>query len=161
MPWNRSFFPEDNTMKAPFLIGRLLFGGYFLYNGINHFRQTPVLAQYAGSKGVPKPDLAVRATGAAMLIGGTSLLLGIKPKIGALALIGFLVGVSPIMHDFWKAEDPQQRMNDEINFFKNMALVGGAVALAGVEEPWPVSVPVAQPSKIERIKRLVKREIAA
>jgi putative oxidoreductase len=148
-------------MKVPFVLGRLLFGGYFLYNGIHHFQETEMLAQYAGAKGVPKPGLAVKATGAAMLIGGASILLGIKPKLGAMALIGFLAGVSPIMHDFWKAEDPQQRMNDEINFFKNMALVGGAVALAGVEEPWPVSVPVAQPPKLQRIVRAVRKEIAA
>ena len=23
-------------MKVPFLIGRLVFGGFFLYNGVNH-----------------------------------------------------------------------------------------------------------------------------
>ena len=148
-------------MKAPFLIGRLLFGGFFLYNGINHFRNTEALAQYAGAKGVPKPSLAVQATGAAMLIGGASVLLGIKPKIGTAALLGFLIGVTPMMHNYWKAEDQQQRMNDEINFFKNMALAGGAIALAGVEEPWPVSVPVAQPSKMRRIAKAVRREIAA
>ena len=148
-------------MKAPFLLGRLLFGGFCLYNGINHFRNTEMLAQYAGAKGVPKPKAAVRVTGAAMLIGGASILLGIKPKFGAAAVIGFLAGVSPMMHDFWKAEDPQQRMNDQINFFKNMALLGGAVALAGVEEPWPASVPVAQAPKLKRIVRAVKKEIAA
>ncbi len=148
-------------MKAPFLIGRLLFGGFFLYNGINHFRNTQTLSQYAGAKGVPKPDLAVKATGVAMLIGGASVLLGVKPRIGAATLLGFLVGVTPMMHNYWKVEDPQQRMNDEINFFKNMALAGGAIALAGVEEPWPVSVPVAQPSKIQRIAKAVRREIAA
>lgn len=148
-------------MKAPFLLGRLLFGGFFLYNGINHFRKSEMLAQYAGSKGVPKPRAAVMASGAALLIGGTSILLGIKPKIGAAALIGFLAGVSPTMHDFWKAQDPQQRMNDQVNFFKNLALVGGAVALAGVEEPWPVSVPVGQPNKIQRIVRAVRKEVAA
>ena len=148
-------------MKVPFLLGRLLFGGYFLYNGINHFRQTESLAQYAASKGVPQPKVAVLGTGGAMLLGGASILLGVKPKLGAAALIGFLLGVSPLMHDFWKAEDPQQRMNDEINFFKNLALAGGAVALAGVEEPWPVSVPVAQPGKLERLRNLMRREIAA
>src|SRR5436305_3325441 len=88
--------PEVKVMKAPFLLGRLLFGGYFLYNGIHHFQETEMLAQYAGAKGVPKPSLAVKATGAAMLIGGASILLGIKPKLGAMALIGFLAGVSPI-----------------------------------------------------------------
>lgn len=136
-------------MKAPFLIGRLIFGGYFIYNGINHFKNRKMMAQYASSKKVPMADAAVIGSGVALLVGGSSILLGIKPKYGALAVMGFLAGVSPVMHDFWKAEDPQQRMNDMVNFGKNMALLGGALALMGVEEPWPVSVPVAQPRAIE------------
>jgi len=152
--------PEGN-MKAPFLIGRLIFGGYFIYNGINHFKQTETIAQYAGAKKVPRPREAVMATGAMMLLGGTSILLGIKPKYGAAAILGFLAGVSPIMHDFWRAEDPNQRMNDMINFTKNLALMGGAAALMAVEEPWPLSVPVAQPGRIERARKFFRREIAA
>lgn len=132
-------------MKAPFLIGRLMFGGFFIYNGINHLMNRKKLAPYAGAKKVPMPEVAVAATGGLLLIGGASILLGIKPKIGASAIIAFLAGVSPLMHDFWNAEDPQQRMNDMINFSKNLALLGGATALLGVEEPWPASVPVAQP----------------
>lgn len=132
-------------MKVPFVIGRVLFGGFFLYNGINHFKQREGLAQYAKGKNVPLPDVAVVATGAALIIGGASLLLGIKPKIGAAAVAGFLAGVSPVMHNFWNHEDPQQRQIEMIQFSKNMALLGGALALMGVEEPWPTSVPVAQP----------------
>jgi uncharacterized membrane protein YphA (DoxX/SURF4 family) len=132
-------------MKVPFLIGRLIFGGFFIYNGINHFKERKNLAQYAQAKNVPMPDIAVPATGAAMIVGGTSILLGIKPKLGAAAIIGFLAGVSPMMHNFWKAEDPNQRMNDMINFGKNIALLGAALALMSVEEPWPASVPIAQP----------------
>ncbi len=120
-------------MKSAFLIGRLLFGGYFLYSGINHFKQRKMLAQYVSSKYVPKPDVAVIASGAVLVAGGASILLGIKPKLGTAAIIGFLAGVSPLMHDFWRVEDPNQRMNDMINFTKNLALLGGAVALMGVE----------------------------
>jgi uncharacterized membrane protein YphA (DoxX/SURF4 family) len=135
----------SNAMKIPFLIGRLIFGGFFIYNGIHHFQERKNLAQYAGAKKVPLPDVAVPATGAMMIAGGASILLGIKPKLGAAAIIGFLAGVSPFMHDFWKAEDPNQRMNDMINFGKNVALLGAALALMSVEEPWPASVPLAQP----------------
>jgi len=103
------------------------------------------MAEYAKAKNVPLADIAVPATGAALIAGGSSILLGIKPKLGALAIVGFLASVSPTMHDFWKQEDPGQRMNDMINFGKNMALLGAAVALMAVEEPWPASVPVAQP----------------
>lgn len=146
-------------MRAPFLLGRILFGGYFIMSGINHFKKTKELSQYAGMKGVPKPDLAVRASGAVLIAGGASILLGMKPKFGAAAIIGFLAGVSPVMHDFWN-EDAQQRMNDMINFTKNLALVGGATALMAVEEPWPASVSPG-PTVRQRARRMLRESIAA
>jgi putative oxidoreductase len=148
-------------MKAPFLIGRLIFGGFFLYNGINHFRQRKTIAQYAGAKKVPKPDAAVIATGVALTVGGASVLLGIKPKLGTLAIIGFLGGVSPFIHNFWKDEDPGERMHNMVDFTKNMALLGSALALMGVEEPWPASIHIAQPGKLQRLRRAIRREAAA
>jgi putative oxidoreductase len=126
-------------MKALFLIGRIVFGGFFLYNGINHFKQKAALAGYAGSKNVPNPELAVLASGIALAAGGASIILGAKPKLGTLAILGFLATVSPTIHDFWSVADPQQKQNEMINFSKNMALLGAALALAGVEE-WPLSV---------------------
>ena len=132
-------------MKFPFMLGRILFGGFFLYNGINHFKELKGMSQYVGSKNVPNPDIAVAISGAALLLGGSSLLLGVKPKLGAAAVAGFLATVSPIMHDFWSHEDPQRRQSEMINFTKNMALIGAALSLMAVEEPWPASLPVAQP----------------
>ena len=148
-------------MKAPFLLGRLIFGGFFLYNGINHFQHRKEMAQYAAAKGVPAAEIAVVGTGVAMAVGGASILLGVKPKIGTLAILGFLVGVSPIMHDFWKQEDPQTRQNEMINFAKNMAMAGAAIALLGVEEPWEASVPIAQPKGVERLRSIGRRLRAA
>ncbi|HTU45951.1 MAG TPA: DoxX family membrane protein [Bryobacteraceae bacterium] len=126
-------------MKAAFLIGRIVFGGFFLYNGINHFKQKEGLAQYAGSKNVPYPELAVIASGAALAAGGASVILGVKPQVGTLAILGFLAAVSPVMHDFWTAHDPQQQQNEMIHFSKNMALLGAALVLAGIED-WPLSI---------------------
>jgi uncharacterized membrane protein YphA (DoxX/SURF4 family) len=137
-------------MKIPFLIGRLVFGGFFLYNGIHHLKERKSLTGYAQSKNVPMAEVAVTATGLALIAGGTSILLGIKPKLGAAAIATFLGGVSPVMHDFWRIEDPGQRMNEMINFTKNLALLGGALALLGVDEPWPVSVPISQKEIEER-----------
>jgi putative oxidoreductase len=129
-------------MKAVFFIGRLVFGGFFLYNGINHIKQHKNLSQYAGLKNVPMPEHAVTAATALLLLGGASILLGAKPKIGTAAVIAFLAGVSPKMHDFWSQQDPSQRQNEMIQFSKNMALLGAAIALMGVDEPWPASVPL-------------------
>ena len=140
-------------MKAPFLIGRMLFGGFFLYAGINHLRNFKSMAPYAESKGVPAPKASVALAGVPLVIGGTSMLLGVKPKLGAAALVTFLAGVSPVMHDFWRNEDPQERMNNRIMFMKNVALAGAAISLMGVEEPWESSVPIGRPSLLERARR--------
>jgi putative oxidoreductase len=125
-------------MKAAFLLGRLVFGGFFVYNGINHLRQREALAQYAGAKNVPQPEAAVVASGVAILAGGASLVLGLKPRLGTLPITAFLAIVSPMMHDFWNA-DPQSKQNEMIHFSKNMALLGAALILLGIEE-WPASV---------------------
>jgi uncharacterized membrane protein YphA (DoxX/SURF4 family) len=145
-------------MKAPFLIGRILFGGYFLYSGINHLVQRKNMASYSASKGVPKPEVAVTATAVPLMVGGTSILLGLKPKWGAIAILGFLAGVSPIMHDFWRNEDPNERTNNMTSFLKNLALAGGALALMGVEEPWEASL--TKPRLVDKVRK-VTRQLAA
>jgi putative oxidoreductase len=146
--------------KAPFLLGRAILGGFFLYNGINHLREAKAMAPYAESKGVPLPELAVKFAGIPLIIGGASLLLGVKPKVGTLSILGFLAGVSPVMHDFWRHDDPEKRQNEMINFMKNMALAGGTLALMGIDEPWEASVPAAQ-NKLARKVRKVGRKLAA
>src|SRR5579859_5005503 len=103
-------------MKAPFLLGRILFGGFFLYNGINHLRQAKSMAPYAKSKGVPEPELAVAISAIPLIAGGASLILGVKPKFGAAAILGFLAGITPVMQDFWSKRDPNEKMSEMINF---------------------------------------------
>jgi putative oxidoreductase len=133
------FAMEKRSESIPHLVGRAIFGGYFLYNGINHFMQKDQLSGYASSKGVPSANVAVQASGAMMILGGLSLLTGYKPKLGSAAIAAFLAGVTPSMHRFWSEENPQQRQAEMINFMKNVALLGGAMLAAGRPEPWPVS----------------------
>ena len=117
-------------MRALHALGRALMGGFFIYSGIRHFQQTEMMAQYAGSKQVPEPRLAVQSSGALLLAGGTALTLGMERAGGALAA-AFLIGVTPVMHDFWRATDPNQKMNDMVNFYKNVALLGASLAFLG------------------------------
>ncbi|HTS78812.1 MAG TPA: DoxX family protein [Bryobacteraceae bacterium] len=147
-------------MKTTHLIGRILFGGFFLYSGIHHLTSKREMAQYAGSKSVPLPDRAVELTGIMLLIGGSSVLLGLKPKVGLAAIAAFLVSISPVMHNFWASEDPGEKQNQMINFMKNLALLGGALALTGAEEPWPASVPL-KGRQLARIGKSITRALAA
>ncbi len=148
-------------MKVTFLLGRLIFGGFFIYNGVNHFRNRKMMAQYVASKRVPLPEAAVTVSGAALLIGGGSILLGVKPKLGAAAIAGFLIGVSPVIHNFWAIEDPHQRQSEMAQFGKNVAMLGATFALMGVKEPWPVSVPIGQPSAIDQVRGFIRDRFAA
>jgi putative oxidoreductase len=121
------------------LLGRVIFGGYFLYNGINHLQNADSMSGYAASKGIPAPRAAVIGSGALIALGGLSVLLGVRPRVGAGMIGAFLLGVTPAMHDFWRQDDPQARMNDQVHFTKNLALIGGASLAAAVPGPWPVS----------------------
>lgn len=123
-----------------FMIGRILFGGFFLFSGINHFRHVAAMAPYAVSKGVPAPKGAVIVSGVLILLGGLSVLLGFWPPIGALLIAIFLVVVTPKMHAFWKVSEPTQRMGEQINFMKNLALLGATLIIGIIPSPWPLSL---------------------
>ena len=42
-------------MEYLFVLGRILYGGYFVKAGLNHFQSLAMLSGYAGMKGVPAP----------------------------------------------------------------------------------------------------------
>jgi putative oxidoreductase len=148
-------------MRALFVLGRTIFGGFFAYNGINHLQHAEGMGQYAATKGVPKPELAVQATGALLLAGGLSIIAGVKPRQGLAAVIGFLIPVTLQMHRFWEEQDAQQRQSELINFTKNMALVGAALAMMQIEEPWPASIDAARAADEEMYIRLGGRDLRA
>jgi len=77
---------------AGLLAGRILFGGYFLYNGINHLRNRKALASHARSKGSRLPAITVPVTGLMLIASGLSVLAGRRPKRGASLLARFLPG---------------------------------------------------------------------
>jgi uncharacterized membrane protein YphA (DoxX/SURF4 family) len=127
-------------MEYLFLLGRILFGGFFLFNGYRHLTGVSAMAPYAASKGVPAPQLAVLGSGLLIAFGGLSVLLGLWPKWGVLCLALFLIPVSYTMHNYWADKDPAMRQNNQIQFHKNLALLGAALMLLAIPEPWPLSV---------------------
>jgi uncharacterized membrane protein YphA (DoxX/SURF4 family) len=127
-------------MNVLFLIGRILFGGYFIYNGINHFANLKAVSGYAVSKGVRSPQTAVIIAGILLLIGGIAVLLGIYPTVGLISLVVFLVPVTLVMHAYWADADPNMKMANMVNFGKNIALLGAALVMFIVPHPWPLGI---------------------
>jgi uncharacterized membrane protein YphA (DoxX/SURF4 family) len=122
------------------LVGRLLFGALFLYNGINHFRNLAALTGYTQYKRVPAAAASVVVSGLWLIVSSLSLILGIWPHAGAIMIVVFLLVVSPVMHNYWAATDDSVRMNDFIHFSKNLALAGGALLALAIPEPWAYAV---------------------
>ncbi len=127
-------------MEVLFLIGRIIFGGYFIKSGINHFKNLGMMTGYVGSKGVPRPKDAVAGSGILLLLGGISMLLGLYPRIGIICLLLFLIPVSIKMHDYWNIEHQQERIVQKINFEKNIALAGVLLMLLIIPTPWVLSL---------------------
>jgi uncharacterized membrane protein YphA (DoxX/SURF4 family) len=114
---------------AVFLLGRLLFGMFFVLAGWGHFRSTDILARAAGSAGIPVPKFGVLASGVLLLAGGLSVILGAWVRLGVVAVILFLIPAAFTMHRFWTFSDPAQRHAQQLNFQRNLALTGAALIL--------------------------------
>jgi uncharacterized membrane protein YphA (DoxX/SURF4 family) len=126
-----------------FVLGRILLGGYFIMSGANHFKHLSNLTGYAKSKGVPMPREATMLTGVMLLIGGLGILLGIYIQLSVLLLAVFLLVTSFQMHQFWKIPGHDaSRMGEEINFKKNMALLGAVLMILMIPAPWVLSLMV-------------------
>ena len=116
-------------MDVLVLIGRILFVVLFFGSALGHLTQTKGMAGYAASKGVPAPGLAVFGSGLLLLAAGLSLLLGIWPDVGALALVVFLLPTAFLMHNFWAETNAETKTVEMLMFQKDVALAGAALML--------------------------------
>jgi putative oxidoreductase len=110
-------------MDVVFLIGRILFGMRFVLSGLTaHMGRQGV--EYAKAYGAPAPRVMVPPRGVAIIVGGAMVVLGIWADLVALVVGAFAVSISPIMHAFWKEQDPQMRVIQQSQFNKDLAWRG-------------------------------------
>lgn len=109
-------------------------------NAWGHFKHLESITGYAQSKGVPSPRAAVFVSGVLLLLGGLGVVFGIAPEASLALLLIFLVPVTFKMHAFWKETDPNVKMMEQIQFMKNMALVGALLMLYAISVPWVYNV---------------------
>lgn len=110
------------------MIGRILFALVFLIKSIELF--FPAMINHAATMSVPVPVFTVPLFGVIALLGGLSILLGYKAKIGAWLIVVFLLPVTLMMHPFWHARDFFTSMMHQYCFLKNFALLGVALMIA-------------------------------
>ncbi|MEY5152598.1 MAG: DoxX family protein [Actinobacteria bacterium] len=116
-------------MDAVLVIGRVLFALIFVASGINHITKAEHMTGYAQFKKVPAAKASVLLSGVLFLLAAASLILGVYADLGALVLAVLLVMMAVMFHDFWKQTDPQQKQMEQIAFFKNISMAGGALVM--------------------------------
>jgi uncharacterized membrane protein YphA (DoxX/SURF4 family) len=91
----------------------------------------PLLAKARTVVSIPAEDEAlVKANGLTQAGAGALLAAGILPRWAALAIFGTLVPTTLAGHDYWNVDDPAQRGAQQVQFRKNMALLGGLLFCA-------------------------------
>lgn len=110
------------------LVGRALFAATFIVTGWQKIVGFSASVGYIASAGLPFPSLLNVASIVVEFGGGLAVLLGWKTRWAALGFIVFVLVVTPVFHAFWSVP-PAQAMMQQVNFLKNVAILGGAVLL--------------------------------
>jgi len=129
-------------MKFITIIGRILYSFIFIGTIATHFSSGTI--QHATAAGVPFPSVSVPLAAIIATLGGLSILLGYKAKVGSWLIVLFLIPVTLYMHRFWNVPDPGMQAMQKINFMKNISLLGAALIISQLG---------SGPGSIDRIER--------
>lgn len=108
---------------------RVLVSLIFLVSGalkLTHWGRT---AGMMAAHGLPMVPWLLLGAVAVELLGGLSVMLGIRARIGALVLFAYLIPVTLVFHAFWRLTGVDAQMQ-AVNFLKNLSIMGGLVAVA-------------------------------
>jgi putative oxidoreductase len=108
-------------------VGRILLALIFIASALGKLADWQMPLKMMADKGVPSPEVLLPIAVALELGGGLLVAAGFYARVGGLMLLVFLIPVSYFMHDFWNYEDGAQRMEQMINFMKNVSIMGGAL----------------------------------
>ncbi|HEV8610202.1 MAG TPA: DoxX family protein [Thermoanaerobaculia bacterium] len=108
-------------------VGRAMVAAIFLKAVPEHFQEETIA--FVSEQGIPLAGVFVPLAGFLALAGGLSVLLGWRAKLGAWLLVAFLVPVTLLMHPFWAVTDAALAAMQEAMFYKNVAILGGALLI--------------------------------
>lgn len=112
-----------------YLLARAGLAALFLVSGFGKAMNVNNVANVLAAKGFPQPTSFGYAVAALELIGGLLILIGVKTRWVAVALLLFVGGTIYMSHNFWDMEGPA-RMANQVQALKNLAIMGGMLLLA-------------------------------
>jgi len=120
--------PSTSTQNALSFVGRALIALLFIPGGISKIGGFAGTVGYIASKGVPFPALCAAIAIAVELGLGLLVLVGFQARWAALGIAIFTFVITFIFHNFWGVP-AEQVMQQQQAFFKNIAVVGGLLAI--------------------------------
>jgi putative oxidoreductase len=115
---------EVISQKLLAFIGRVCLSSIFILSGFHKIVYFEKLMGIMDKKGIPLVLLMLIGAIVFEIIGGVSVLLGWRTRIGALLLSVFILPTTFIFHDFWAVPESQQFLQFQM-FLKNFAIFGG------------------------------------
>lgn len=113
--------------------GRVLLGLYFIIPGITKVTGYDATSQYMADHGMILISFFLILTIIIQIGGGLIMVAGYQTKITAFILAGLTLVISVVMHDFWTMPAGELQTGHETqNFVKNMAIMAGLLAVAGM-----------------------------
>lgn len=120
---------SKSVQNALNLAARLLFVVMFLPAGIGKLTGFAGTVGYISSVGLPLPTAGAALALVVEIVGSLALLAGFGTRIAALVLAAFTLVASFFFHAYW-AVPADQAFVTQLLFFKNIAIVGGLLAIA-------------------------------
>src|SRR5262245_47748965 len=117
----------NRATDALLLLGRVLRAARFPPSGIAKAMNLAPFVDSLADKGLPYADAWAYAAVGAEILGPIALILGVLPSWSALLLIVFVAAATGTSHRYWEFADAAVRRGQEINFYKNIAIIAGAL----------------------------------
>lgn len=111
-------------------VARPLLAYPFVTGGLQAVRAPAGLVGMSEKVGVPEADKVVPATSVAMMVAGTTMALGVRPRSSAVVLAGCLTGLTWTLHGFWRETEEKPRRTKRQAFVTNAGTLGGLLAVA-------------------------------
>lgn len=110
------------------LTARILLMILFVLSGWAKLTGFAGTVSYMASLGAPVPEVAAAIAVLMEFFVGILLVLGFYTRPLAALMALFVLGTALLGHPFWNMEGAE-RMANQINFFKNIAIIGGLLLL--------------------------------
>jgi putative oxidoreductase len=125
------------------LVARVLLSLIFVVSAVDHLRHWQGTAKNMAAEGLGFEGIFGSAAPAVvhmlltlavafLLLGGLSVMLGLRARWGAVVLLAFLVPATLVFHDFWTHSPGTTEYTNQLHhFLKNLGLMGGLLTVLG------------------------------